>query len=101
MDTQTSNLNIITRAKGRTLPKEGIYIANISVLDTKSIPRNINLQRKSHSKTKIIINTTFLDKIINNKLARHSLIINQNSYTDILYYLNDQLEIYMKNILER
>jgi len=70
---------------------------------------NINISNPSNSgycipskvkDEKIILKTNF-EKLLNEKLNKYGLSLKQNNFNDIINTLNNGLDIYLKNVLER
>ena len=75
----------------------------ISNSHSSNINQINNTQLHSHSKSKeerILIKSNF-EKLINEKLNKYGLTIKQNNYGDIVNSLNNGLDIYLKNLLEK
>ncbi len=48
-----------------------------------------------------ILNKANFEKLLNEKLNKYGLTLKQNNYTDIMSTLNNGLDIYLKNLLEK
>jgi hypothetical protein len=71
-----------------------------------NLPINPNLSNMSYaSASKIrdekILHKANFEKLLNDKLNKYGLTFKQNNYNDIMNTLNNGLDIYLKNLLEK
>jgi hypothetical protein len=73
---------------------------NININNSNNkVPNQPNSYSKSREE-RLLIKSNF-EKLINEKLKKNGLVIKPNNYGDIVNSLNNGLDIYLKNILER
>jgi len=79
---------------------------NLPVNPNYSNMNNINISNMSYNTSikirdeKILLKLNF-EKILNEKLTKYGLTLKNNNYNDIMNTLNNGLDIYLKNMLEK
>jgi len=91
---QANNSNV-PRNISMNIPINATY--NISNLNSS----NINYISTNRSKDEKIILKANFEKLLNEKLNKYGLALKQNNFNDILNTLNNGLDIYLKNMLEK
>jgi len=92
---QTSN--IVPRNLSMNMPFNPNF-GNVNNPNSSNISYAVSAGKVKDEK---ILNKANFEKLLNEKLNKYGLTLKQNNYTDIMSTLNNGLDIYLKNLLEK